>query len=120
MTTEQPVSKQTEQKLMQLQLLEQSIQNILTQKQQFSGQLLEIENALKEVKQVQNAYKIVGNIMVLTKQKDLMEDLQQKQDLITVRIQSLERQEKKLREKATSLQEEVVSKLKSTETQNGQ
>lgn len=109
--TEQ-ISKQTEQKLMQLQLLEQSVQNVLLQKQQFSAQLLEMENALKEVQHVENAYKIVGNIMVLTKQNDLVEDLNQKKELVTLRIQSLEKQEKKIREKAQSLQEEVVQKLK--------
>ncbi len=109
--TEQ-ISKQTEQKLMQLQLLEQSVQNVLLQKQQFSGQLLEIENALKEVQRVEHAYKIVGNIMVLTKQSDLIEDLNQKKELLTLRIQSLEKQEKKIREKAQQLQEDVVQKLK--------
>ena len=109
---EEKISKQTEQKLMQLQLLEQNIQSITIQKQQFSNQLLEIENALKEVQNTDSAYKIVGNIMVLTKQKDLVEDLSQKKELANLRIQSIEKQEKKLREKATELQNEVVSKLK--------
>lgn|SRR3989338_2493741 len=109
---EEKISKQTEQKLMQLQLLEQNIQSITIQKQQFSNQLLEIENALKEVQNTDSAYKIVGNIMVLTKQKDLVDDLSQKKELANLRIQSIEKQEKKLREKATELQNEVVSKLK--------
>jgi len=109
--TEQ-ISKQTEQKLMQLQILEQSIQNLLLQKQQFSGQLLEMENAFKEIQRVEHAYKIVGNIMVLAKQSDLVEDITQKKELLTLRIQSLEKQEKKIREKAQQLQEEVMQKLK--------
>lgn len=109
---EEKISKQTEQKLMQLQLLEQNIQSITMQKQQFSSQLLEIENALKEVQNTDSAYKIVGNIMVLAKQKDLVEDLNQKKELANLRIQSIEKQEKKLREKAIELQNEVVSKLK--------
>ena len=97
---------------MQLQILEQSIQNLLLQKQQFSGQLLEMENAFKEIQRVEHAYKIVGNIMVLAKQSDLVEDITQKKELLTLRIQSLEKQEKKIREKAQQLQEEVMQKLK--------
>lgn len=105
------MSKQTEQKLVQIQLLEQNIQNISLQKQQFSSQLLEIENALKEVEKSEQAYKIVGNIMVLMKQKDITEELIQKKDLITVRIESLEKQEQKLREKATAFQQSIVGEL---------
>lgn len=106
------ISKQTEQKLMQLQLIEQNIQNLVLQKQQFSAQQLEVENALKEVEQTEAAYRIVGNIMVLTKQNELVKDLQQKKELITIRILSLEKQEQKLREKANALQKELVTELK--------
>ena len=59
------VSKESEQKIGQLQMFEQSMQNLLMQKQQFQLQQVEIESALKELEKVNEAYKIVGNIMVL-------------------------------------------------------
>jgi len=43
------VSKETEKDIAQLQLIEQNLQNFLVQKQTFQTQLLEIDNALKEL-----------------------------------------------------------------------
>ncbi len=62
--------KETEQKIAQLQLYEQSLQNILMQKQQFQSQSVEIGSALKELESTEKAYKIVGNIMVASKKED--------------------------------------------------
>ena len=59
------VSKEAEKKISQLQMLEQGMQSLLMQKQQFQLQQVEIESALKELENVDEAYKIVGNIMVL-------------------------------------------------------
>ena len=101
-------SKETEMKLNQLQMLEQSMQNLLMQKQQFQLQQVEIESALKELENVNEAYKIVGNIMVLSKKDDLKEDLTSKKEVIGLRIKNMEKQENQLREKASKLQNEVL------------
>ena len=102
------VSKDSEKKLGQLQMLEQSMQNFLMQKQQFQLQQVEIESALKELEKVNEAYKIVGNIMVLSKKDDLKEDLTSKKEVIGLRIKNMEKQENQLREKASKLQNEVL------------
>ena len=65
------VEKETEKKISQLQMMEQSMQGFLMQKQQFQGQLVEIESALKELEKSKEAYKIVGNIMVSSDKKEL-------------------------------------------------
>jgi len=101
------VTKETEQKIAQLQLYEQSLQNILMQKQQFQTQSLEIESALKELESTKEAYKIVGNIMVASKKEDLKKELESKKETITLRITTMEKQENQIREKAKKLQEEV-------------
>jgi prefoldin beta subunit len=106
------VSKETEQKIAQLQLYEQSMQSILMQKQQFQSQSLEIESALKELESTKEAYKIVGNIMVASKKEDLKEDLNSKKETVSLRIKALEKQENNIREKAKKLQEEVSEKIK--------
>ncbi len=48
--------EETQQKISQLQLFEQSLQNVLIQKQQFQAQLLEIESALKEIETAKETY----------------------------------------------------------------
>ena len=53
------ISKESEKKLSQLQMLEQSMQNLLMQKQQFQVQQVEIESALNELENVDEAYKII-------------------------------------------------------------
>ncbi|HJO01528.1 MAG: prefoldin subunit beta [Candidatus Woesearchaeota archaeon] len=105
------VSKDSEKKLGQLQMLEQSMQNFLMQKQQFQLQQVEIESALKELEKVNEAYKIVGNIMVLSKKDDLIEDLKSKKEVIELRIKNMEKQESQLREKASKLQNEVLKEM---------
>ena len=65
------IPEETQQKISQLQLFEQSMQNVLIQKQQFQAQLVELESALKEVETAKETYKIVGNIMVDSKKEDL-------------------------------------------------
>jgi len=106
------VSKEAEQKINQLQLLEQSLQNLSMQKQQFQLQQVEIESALKELESVKEAYKIVGNIMVLSKQGDLKKDLNSKKEIVEIRVKNLEKQENQLREKASKLQNEVLKEMK--------
>ena len=103
-----PDPKDAEKKLGQLQLLEQSMQNLLMQKQQFQLQQVEIESALKELEKTKEAYKIVGNIMVLSKKEDLDAELSSKKEVIELRIKTMEKQEGQLREKASKLQSEVL------------
>ncbi|MEM4245515.1 MAG: prefoldin subunit beta [Candidatus Nanoarchaeia archaeon] len=107
------VSKETEEKIGQLQLMEQNIQNILMQKQAFQTQLFEIENALKELEKTkEETYKIVGPIMVAANKKELKDDLQAKKEVVELRIKNLEKQEKKIKEEAAQIQGEVMKKLK--------
>lgn len=108
-------AKETEQKINQLQLLEQNLQNLSLQRQQFQTQLIEIENALKELETTNQAYKIISNIMVLSNKDDLKKDLNQRKELVEVRIKNLEKQEEKLRLKSKHLQKEIIGGMREHE-----
>src|SRR3989338_6555455 len=101
-------SSSPQESIARLQILEQNLQAILMQKQQFQTQLLEIESALKEIQTSKTIYKIVGNIMVNTEKQDIEKDLQQKKEFLNLRINSLEKQEKQLNDKTKQLQEDVM------------
>jgi len=105
------MEKETEQKISQLQLLEANMQQFARQKQQFQAQLLEIESAMKELQKTEKAFKIVGNIMIENSKEDLNKDLKSKQDLLNIRIGTMEKQEKTLKDKAEKLQKEVLGKI---------
>jgi len=88
------------------------MQQFLMQKQSFQTQLVEIESALKELKNSEKAYKIVGNIMVSSKKEELEKDLKSKKETVELRIKMLEKQEEKIKEKADKIQKEVLKEIK--------
>ena len=106
------VSQETEQKISQLQMFEQSLQSFLGQKQQFQIQLVEVESALNELNGTDKAFKIIGNIMVESDKSELKADLQSKREMLELRIKTMEKQELQVREKASKLQSEILKKIK--------
>ena len=104
--------KDTQEKIGRLQLMEQNLQQLLLQKQQFQTQLIEITSAMEELKKTDQAYKIVGNIMVLSKKDELEKDLNTKKEMLDIRIKNIEKQEKIIKEKTQKMQDEVMKKLK--------
>jgi len=106
------ISKETQESISRLQMLEQNVQAVLMQKQQFQAQLFELESALKEIEKTDEAYKILGNVMLKTDKTALKAELSSKKELIDLRLKTLDKQEKQLKEKTESLQKEVMGKLK--------
>ena len=106
------VSQETEQKISQLQMFEQSLQSFLGQKQQFQMQLVEVESALSELENTNKSYKIVGNIMVEADKNELKSDLNSKKEMLELRIKTMEKQESQVREKASKLQSEILKNIK--------
>ena len=89
------------------------LQSILMQKQAFQLELNEVENAAEELtKSSEEVYKIAGNIMLKYSKQKLTEELKQKKDLISLRLKSLDSQEKSITENTDSLRKRVLSKLK--------
>jgi len=98
------VSKEAEQKISEVQLVEQNIQNLLIQKQNFQVQFTEIDNALTELdKSDDEVYKIVSGLMIKTNKREVIE----------LRIKNIEKQESKLKEKISGLQKEIMEGIKS-------
>ena len=105
-------SKETENKIAQLQMLEQNIQNFILQKQTFQSQLMEVDNALEELEKSNGqTYKIVGGIMVASNKEELKSGLKNKKEVLDLRIQTIEKQENQLKDKASKMQSEVLSQL---------
>jgi prefoldin beta subunit len=99
--------KDASENLQRLQVLDQNLQQVAMQRQQFSSQLFEVEGALKELESSEVAYKIVGGVMFGVKKAELKSDLESKKELIELRVKTLEKQEQQLREKFKKLQEDL-------------
>ena len=105
--------KQTDTKVAQLQLIQQNIQSLLIQKQQFQMQFNEIESAMAELKESKQAYKIIGDIIVSSEKESLEKELKEKAETTELRIKNIETQEERLRKKAEELQKKIMEELKS-------
>ena len=107
------ITKDTEEKITQLQILEQNLQSLLLQKQTFQNQTLEIDSALKEMESSKKeVYKIVGNIMIASEKEALKNELNSKREISELRLKNIEKQEKIIKEKAETIQKEITKVLK--------
>ncbi len=104
------ISKEQQEKINRLQLLEQSRQTINIQKQNFQIKLIEVESALKEIEKTEEAYKIVGAVMVKKDKTELKRELEEEKEKLNLRIKNIEKQEETIKNKMKSLQEEILKK----------
>jgi len=111
------MNSEVQSKINQLSMMEQNLQNFSLQKQQFQAQLLEVESAEREIESAKESFKIVGNIMVSMDKETLKKELIEKREIFLIRVESFEKQEAKLREKAETLQKEVLEEMQKTERQ---
>jgi len=105
------ISDESREKVQQLQLIEQNLRSSLLQRQNLQTQLVEVESALGEIEKTDAAYKIIGNIMVALPKDQLKKELGEKKEFLSLRLQSLEKQEEKLRSRANQLQSEVLKDM---------
>jgi len=111
------MNEQVQEKIGQIQLLQQNLENFSMQRQQFQLQQTEIETALNEISNVKTTYKIIGNIMVLTEKDKLHKELEEKKELLNIRISTIEKQEERLRLKFEELQQDVMKSLEEKSTE---
>ena len=103
-------------KLQELQILEQNLSAFISQKQTSQIELNEVENALNEINNSPNElYKIVGNIMVKANPVDLKKELDEKKKILSLRVSSLEKQERIIEQKSSELRDELTSSAEKDE-----
>lgn len=106
--------KKINENIQELQILEQNLQSLLLQKQAFQFELNETENALSEVsKSKDDIYKITGQIMIKAKKEEVEKELSERKDILSLRIKSIEKQERAFKEKIDSLREELSKNMES-------
>ncbi len=98
-------------KINQLQLLQQNLQNIAVQKQQYENQLVELESALAELSTTEKAYKIVGKLMIASPKQKLVQELQEKKEIAELRMHNFTKQEDNLKKSLEEAQRQVVAEM---------
>ncbi len=103
--------EENNQKIQEIQMIEQNMQNVMMQKQSFQFELSETQAALSELESAgEEVFKIVGQLMVKSDKNKIKEELSNKEKLIELRVVSLEKQENSLGENLEKLRSEVLDK----------
>jgi len=101
------------QKLQEMQFLEQNLQNLLLQKQSFQLELSEISSALKELENSgDETFKIIGQLMIKTEKSKIQKELAEKQKILNLRIKTIQEQENSLAKQLDFLKKELLEKKK--------
>ena len=83
------------------------------QEMQFLEQNLQTASALKEIGNSKDGvYRIIGQLMIQTEKKKMIEELKDKEKILNLRIKSIEKQEKSLIEQLEKYREEVMNSMK--------
>lgn len=105
------IDKETEEKVREMQILEQNLQGLLMQKQAFQLELNETINANEALQSSKgDVYRIVGQIMLKSEKKEMEKDIDEKKHLLELRIKSIEKQETELRASLERLRNFIIEK----------
>jgi len=105
---------QVQERLLRLQQLQQTLQTVVTQKQQLELELTETQQALSELEKTEeNAviYKSIGSLLVKAEKAKVTTELNERKELLNTRISVLGKQEERLRTQAKELQAKLQRDL---------
>ncbi|MBM4237529.1 MAG: prefoldin subunit beta [Euryarchaeota archaeon] len=109
------ISPKLQNQIAQFQQLQQQLQAVLTQKFQMEAQLREMERTVEELNKSTDEvpiYKSVGSLLIKAKDREsVLREIQDDKETLEVRVKTLDRQEKGLRERYQSLQDQISKAL---------
>jgi prefoldin beta subunit len=103
-----------QEKVTRLQQLQNTLQQLVIQKQRVDLELNETERALKTLESVSGdskVYRSAGAILVEKKKGDVEKELTERREFLEMRAKVLEKQETKTRERLTGLQESIQKEI---------
>ncbi len=102
-----------EKTLIEYENLERQLQVLVLQKHQLQLQLNEINLATEELKKARgDVYKSIGSIMVKSSPEDAEKDLKERKELSDMRLNTIAKQEEKLRSNLAVLQKKLQERMK--------
>jgi prefoldin beta subunit len=99
-----------QEKIQEMQILEQKLQNTILQKQAFQMELAETDAALSELERSgDEVFKVIGQLMIKSEKSKIKEELLNKQKIIQIRTSALEKQEVSFTNQLEKLREEMIN-----------
>ena len=103
---------QLQEQLLRLQQLQQTLQIVVSQRQQLELEGSEIDRALEEMNKIGDdnlVYKSIGSLLIKSERKKLIEELHERRELVNTRIKVLTRQQSRAEDRAKELQQSIQS-----------
>jgi prefoldin beta subunit len=109
------ISPKLQNQIAQFQQLQQQLQSVLSQKFRMEAQLREVQMTMDELNKSADdvtIYKNVGSLLIKASDKNtVLKDVEDDKETLEVRIKTLDRQEKALRDKYQVMQEQISKAL---------
>jgi prefoldin beta subunit len=109
------ISPKLQNQIAQFQQLQQQLQNVLSQKFRMEAQLREADLTIEELNKSAEdvpVYKSIGSLLVRSKDKaSVLKEVEEDKETLEIRIKALDRQEKSLREKYQTMQDQLSKAL---------
>ena len=105
---------QVQERLQRLQNLQNTLQQLMVQKQRIEMEKVESDKALETLKTTDEGnkvYKSVGAVLVERSKEDVVNELEERKDFLDMRLKVIVKQEEKTREKMTGIQETLQKEL---------
>lgn len=115
MSRTENLSPKVQNQLVQYQQLGQQIQMIATQRLQLEAQASEMARTIEELEKApadSTIYRSIGPLLIQTKDREaLVSELKEQRETLDLRVRTLDRQEKHLRERHQGLQQQLQEAL---------
>jgi len=108
-----------QEQIMKLQQSQQNLQSIMTQKQHLEMEKAETEKALEELKKVADGdtvFKHAGTVLIKSTKKELIDELEERQEMAKTRVTVLEKQEIRVKESLKEQESKITEMMKSPST----
>jgi prefoldin beta subunit len=108
------IPPQVQNQLAQLQQVQQQAQSLAMQKNQMSSMQKEIEMALEELEKLSDdavVYRAVGDLQIQSNKEDTVAKLTERLETLSLRLQSISRQEERISKRFTQLQEQLQQSM---------
>jgi len=112
------IPPEIQQKLLKFQQLQQQLQLISQQRQQIELQLGEVTRASEEVGKLtakSDVYKSVGNLLIKSSKTGISKELKERKETLDLRVNTLKKQEEKLKSTLNEMQASIQQALSSGE-----
>lgn len=105
------LSPKVQNQIAQFQQLQQQLQALLNQKYQMDVQVKEMQRTVEELNKASDdvvVYKSVGSLLIKAESKaDLLKEVEEDKETMEVRLKTMDRQEKALRDRYQQLQDQI-------------